>query len=686
MAAAGIGVATTAVTALSKVALDSYANYEQLVGGVETLFGATEEEIQRHIDAFGEYDSSFEQLQNREQTVLNNAANAYKTAGLSANEYMETVNSFAASLTSSLGEYAWQAANYADVAVTDMSDTANKMGTDMSMIQNAYQGFAKGNFTMLDNLKLGFGGTKTEMERLLRTAEELEGYEIGSLSIDNFADIIDAIHIVQTEMGITGTTAKEAASTISGSLSAAKSAWSNLLTGIADENANMDTLIGNFVDSVSTAAGNILPRVEQILSGIGQMVSKMAPLVGEAVTMLVSDVLPQFITAGADLIGALGSALLEQSDLLIQNALDMILLLAEGLANGAPAIADGAARIIESLALWLAEYSTVLLEAGVKVIAAIVSGVIQALPTLQSAAQQILVAFSYLASDLPEILETGVAIINEMVNGILSEIPNMVSQLPAIFEAIVGFVMSNLPMILEAGIAILLNLADGIARTIPQLIPVWLDAINQILQTIQENLPRIIQMGFDLLLRFVDGIANATSNLVSQIYQIRDVITSGLSEAIDRVFDIGANIVHGLWNGISSMWGWLVDQVSGMVDSVIGVFTDMLDIHSPSRVFRDKIGGNIVLGLAEGITSNAGKAYRAMEDMTSNLMDEAEIPTASYRSSGDFFGTGRSAAGGLILYLYVTITGSMDDESAERYGKIMGEKAAQELRAKGVTA
>ena len=686
MAAAGIGVATTAVTALSKVALDSYADYEQLVGGVETLFGATEEEIQRHIDAFGEYDSSLEQLQNREQTVLNNAANAYKTAGLSANEYMETVNSFAASLTSSLGEYAWQAANYADVAVTDMSDNANKMGTDMSMIQNAYQGFAKGNFTMLDNLKLGFGGTKTEMERLLRTAEELEGYEIGSLSIDNFADIIDAIHIVQTEMGITGTTAKEAASTISGSLSAAKSAWSNLLTGIADENANMDTLIGNFVDSVSTAAGNILPRVEQILSGIGQMVSKMAPLVGEAVTMLVSDVLPQFITAGADLIGALGSALLEQSDLLIQNALDMILLLAEGLANGAPAIADGAARIIESLALWLAEYSTVLLEAGVKVIAAIVSGVIQALPTLQSAAQQILVAFSYLASDLPEILETGVAIINQMVNGILSEIPNMVSQLPAIFEAIVGFVMSNLPMILEAGVDILVNLITGIMNTIPQLIPAMVQTTNQILTTIKENLPKIIQMGFDLLLRFADGIVKAIPNLASQLPQVVNTIVNGWGEAVGHVFDIGVNIVQGLWDGISSMWGWLTDGVSSLAGNVVDIFTDIFDIHSPSRVFRDKIGGNIVLGLAEGIASNAGKAYRAMEDMTSNLMDEAEIPTASYRSSGDFFGTGRSAAGGLIMYLYVTITGSMDDESAERYGKIMGEKAAQELRAKGVTA
>lgn len=665
MAAAGIGVATTAVTALSKVALDSYADYEQLVGGVETLFKTSADVVKGYADE------------------------AYKTAGMSANEYMETVTSFSASLLQGLGGDTAAAAEVANQAIVDMSDNANKMGTDMSMIQNAYQGFAKQNYTMLDNLKLGYGGTQAEMARLINDSGVLgDSMEVTAKTVNevSFDKIIEAIHVVQTEMGITGTTAKEAASTISGSLSAAKSAWSNLLTGIADENANMDTLIGNFVDSVSTAAGNILPRVEQILSGIGQMVSKMAPLVGEAVTMLVSDVLPQFITAGADLIGALGSALLEQSDLLIQNALDMILLLAEGLANGAPAIADGAARIIESLALWLAEYSTVLLEAGVKVIAAIVSGVIQALPTLQSAAQQILVAFSYLASDLPEILETGVAIINQMVNGILSEIPNMVSQLPAIFEAIVGFVMSNLPMILEAGVDILVNLITGIMNTIPQLIPAMVQTTNQILTTIKENLPKIIQMGFDLLLRFADGIVKAIPNLASQLPQVVNTIVNGWGEAVGHVFDIGVNIVQGLWDGISSMWGWLTDGVSSLAGNVVDIFTDIFDIHSPSRVFRDKIGGNIVLGLAEGIASNAGKAYRAMEDMTSNLMDEAEIPTASYRSSGDFFGTGRSTAGGLIMYLYVTITGSMDDESAERYGKIMGEKAAQELRAKGVTA
>lgn len=666
MAAAGIGVATTAVTALSKVALDSYADYEQLVGGVETLFKTSADVVKGYADE------------------------AYKTAGMSANEYMETVTSFSASLLQGLGGDTAKAAQVANKAIVDMSDNANKMGTDMSMIQNAYQGFAKQNYTMLDNLKLGYGGTQAEMARLINDSGVLgDSMEVTAKTVNevSFDKIIEAIHVVQTEMGITGTTAKEAASTISGSLSAAKSAWSNLLTGIADENANMDTLIGNFVDSVSTTAGNILPRVEQILSGIGQMVSKMAPLVGEAVTMLVSDVLPQFIQAGMDLVGAVGSALLEQSDLLIQDGLDMVLMLAEGLVQGIPALITGAASLVDSLTRWLQEYDIVLIESAVSMVGALVTGIIQAGPSLASAAQSIIYMFEdFVDFSLPGLLESGVAIINEMVNGILSAIPDMVERLPVIIESIVRFIMDNLPMILEAGVDILVNLITGIMNTLPDLIAAIELAIDYILYIIKESLPRIIQMGFDLLLRFADGIANATSNLVSQIYQIRDVIISGLSEAIGRVFDIGANIVQGLWNGISSMWGWLMDQVSGMVDSVIGVFTDMLDIHSPSRVFRDKIGGNIVLGLAEGIASNAGKAYRAMEDMTSNLMDEAEIPTAAYRSSGDFFGTGRSTAGGLIMYLYVTITGSMDDESAERYGKIMGEKAAQELRAKGVTA
>lgn len=239
LGAAAIVAAATAVGALTKKSLEEYAEYEQLVGGVETLFKDSADVVKQY------------------------ANNAYKTAGLSANDYMETVTSFSAALLQSLGGDTEAAAKQADLAITDMADNANKMGTAMGDIQNAYQGFAKQNYTMLDNLKLGYGGTKEEMQRLIDDANALNAAQgnLTNYSIDSYADIVSAIHDVQTEMGITGTTAKEASTTIQGSLSAMKSAWTNLLTGIGDDSQDLDKLINNFVDSTGTAAENILPRL-----------------------------------------------------------------------------------------------------------------------------------------------------------------------------------------------------------------------------------------------------------------------------------------------------------------------------------------------------------------------------------------------------------------------------------------
>ena len=249
-AAVGLAAVSAAAVAVGKSALESYADYEQLVGGVETLFKESSGQVMKY------------------------AENAYKTAGLSANEYMETVTSFSASLLQSLDGDTQKAAKYADMAVTDMSDNANKMGTSIEMIQNAYQGFAKQNFTMLDNLKLGYGGTKEEMQRLLEDAEKISGIEY---DISSYADIVDAIHVVQEEMGIAGTTAKEASETISGSVASMKSAWENLVVGIADENANIDKLMDEFLQSVETVAKNVLPVVERVLSNIFKTLADNGP-------------------------------------------------------------------------------------------------------------------------------------------------------------------------------------------------------------------------------------------------------------------------------------------------------------------------------------------------------------------------------------------------------------------------
>lgn len=281
--AAAVSAAATAVGYLIKEGTSAYGEYEQLVGGVETLFK----------DSAG--------------TVMQYAENAYKTAGLSANDYMDTVTSFSASLLQSLGGDTAAAADMADMAITDMSDNANKMGTDMTSIQNAYQGFAKQNYTMLDNLKLGYGGTKEEMQRLIDDANALNAAQgkATDYSIDSFADIVSAIHDVQTEMDITGTTAKEASTTVEGSVNSAKAAWQNWLTALGDSNADIQGKTDELVSAIETAAGNILPVVEQVLSSLGQaLATKLPELLSQAVSFVISN-LPQIVVLGLQLIVAL---------------------------------------------------------------------------------------------------------------------------------------------------------------------------------------------------------------------------------------------------------------------------------------------------------------------------------------------------------------------------------------------
>lgn len=270
-AIAGIAAVGTATIAIGKQALDAYSNYEQLSGGVQKLFG----------------DSA--------STVENYANNAFKTAGLSANDYMETVTSFSASLISSLGGDTAKAAEQADKAVSDMSDNANTFGTDIKSIQNAYSGFAKQNYTMLDNLKLGYGGTKEEMQRLLADAEAISGVHY---DLSNYSDVIDAIHVIQEQHNIAGTTAREAATTIEGSVNAAKGAWSNWVAGLGKDNANMEQLTGDLVDSVVTAAGNILPRIQKIAKGVLAVVPKVITKIGSAI----KSNLPKVLSSAAKMV------------------------------------------------------------------------------------------------------------------------------------------------------------------------------------------------------------------------------------------------------------------------------------------------------------------------------------------------------------------------------------------------
>ena len=320
--AAAVAAAGTAVVAIGKQAIDQYAEYEQLVGGVETLFKQSAD------------------------TVMGYAENAYKTAGLSANEYMNTVTSFSASLLQSLGGDTEAAAKYADMAITDMSDNANKMGTSMEMIQNAYQGFAKQNYTMLDNLKLGFGGTKEEMQRLLDEAEKISGIEY---DISSYADIVDAIHVVQTEMGITGTTAKEASTTVQGSIASMKSAYENFVTGLGDQNADIAELSTKLLESAEVVAGNLLPVIENILSSIGTMMQEKGPEMIERFVSYAIEKLPQIIELGLKMVLSLVKGLANNLPKLVSSVLDMIATIVKTFVSSIPDIVSVGKQIVEGL-------------------------------------------------------------------------------------------------------------------------------------------------------------------------------------------------------------------------------------------------------------------------------------------------------------------------------------------------
>lgn len=368
--AAAVGAAATAIGALTTAAVNNYAEYEQLVGGVETLF------------------------KNSADTVMGYAENAYKTAGLSANEYMETVTSFSASLLQSLDGDTKAAASAADMAITDMADNANKMGVDIDRLQDAYRGFARGNYTMLDNLSLGYAGTKEEMERLLADAEKISGIEY---DISSYADIVDAIHVVQTEMGITGTTAKEAATTIQGSTASMKSAWANLVTGIADDNADFDTLMSNFVDSVVTVGENIIPRIQTTIQGVTQLVSSASETIVPLIVDTLMQNLPSLLTAGVDLVFALVNGMLDNVDTVIDCVLQLIDVIVDKLIDNLPKLIEG----------------------GVKLTLGLAEGLIKALPKLLSKTPQIIQGIvSSLVKSLPDIISVGADIVKGIWKGI----------------------------------------------------------------------------------------------------------------------------------------------------------------------------------------------------------------------------------------------------------------------------
>ena len=490
-AAIGGALATAGVAALG-----SYAQYEQLVGGVDTLFKDASAQVQQY------------------------AAQAYQTAGISANSYMEQITSFSASLISSLGGDTAAAAEMGNMAIQDMSDNANKMGTDISTIQQTYQSLARGNYAMLDNLKLGYGGTKAEMERMISDANKVKqaNGEMADLSVDSFADVVEAIHLVQSQMGITGTTALEASTTIEGSVNSAKAAWSNWVTELGKDNADMVTLTSQLVTSVTTAARNVVPRVITIASTLATTLSTV-------LTGFIQNDLPGLITD-------FQTWVTESLPTIMQTGGSMLGGILQGIIANIPQLTMSGHQLISTFAM----------------------GIGQALPTLvPMATQAVLNLVQGLIASLPQLISAGLQMVVGLSQGIGNALPQLAAKAPELIGALVSTIITNLPQILEAGVQILTNLAVGFVNSIPEL----LSQIPGMCSQIVDSFLSVDwgSVGMNIITGIGEGIASAAGGLV-------DAAVNAATDAL--------NAVKG-WLGIESPSKRARDEIGRYIPAGIGV-------------------------------------------------------------------------------------------------------------------
>ena len=615
-AVVGVTAAATAVGALGTKAVQAYADYEQLVGGVETLFGAGGQSVEEYAASVGksvdEVKRAYNDLITAQEGVMEDAANAYKTAGMSANEYMETVTSFAAALSANLGGDTMAAAEYARVAVTDMADNANKMGSSMESIQNAYQGFAKQNYSMLDNLKLGYGGTAKEMYRLLSDAKEIDETFDAVFSLDekghleaNYSDIVQAIHIVQTEMGITGTTAKEAASTIQGSFGMVKAAWQNLVTGLADPDQDLGTLVGNLTDSIVAAGNNLIPRIQELLPRIVEAVTSLVGTASEQLPALLESVLPSLIEGATSLIAGLMAALPAVLAVLGNVAPTVIGILV-------PALIDLLPQIVQT---------------GIDVIVSLVQGISEAMPELIPAATEAILEIADTLTNpdnIGKLVDAALKIILTLADGIIDAVPRLLEVAPKIIENLVTALITNFPKIIESGAKLVKSLIDGLIKSIPQLTAAVPKLIIGIAQGILNNLPQIIMSGPKIIMALIEGLISAIPDLVQAVPTlIKSIVDTFLNYDWGS---IGRNIVSGIKNGVSNTWNGLKSGVGTAVNGLVGGVESILGIASPSKVFA-RIGGYMAEGLGQGFD-------REMTDVRKNIEDQMTFGTTSFSVSG----------------------------------------------------
>ena len=757
--------AVDALANLGKSALDSVGQLEQNVGGVETLFGDA-------ADA-----------------VIASADRAYQTAGMSANDYMSTVTSFSASLLQSLGGNTEEAAKVADMAIIDMADNANKMGTSMDMIQNAYQGFAKQNYTMLDNLKLGYGGTKTEMERLLADAEKLTGVKY---DINNLNDVYQAIHAVQEEMGITGTTAKEAASTLEGSMASAKAAWDNFMNGSGDAD--------QLADAFATAADNIVKNLAEIIPRFAETLPALGGAIIAQIPGLVAAIVPAVLSAGQSVLKQLQDAVLDfdfagTADKVVQmitgfiegdglgSLLDSLVTIFTGIVNGIssmlPSLLPALIELISYVVTSLLDQLPAILDCALELILGLAQGILAALPVLIEALPEVISSIvEFLISAVPQIIDAGIELLMALVDALPVIIDALVDALPQIIKATVTALIAAAPQIAKAGIKLLGALIEAIpvivvelAKAVPDIVAAIIDVLAELpgligevfaeivtdlvewgqqmlsnasmamsnmlsqVNSIIQELPgkiwthlvnavnKVIAWGQQMvsnastaasnMLSKVSGIiqelpgkiwthlvntvnkvvawgqqmvsnaSTAASNMLSKVSstlqqlpgrvwdylsqaaqkvvtwgtqlaqkgaaaatQLFNSIVNGLSSLPSKMAEIGGNIVSGIWNGISSGWNWLTNKVSNLANSLLDAAKDALGINSPSKEFADKVGRWIMPGVGKGLDKSMPATLKDMKAKAGELVSAMR---AEMSASVGQLSVGASHAAGLRM-------------------------------------
>ena len=621
LAVAG-AAAATAVTALVSKSVGAFADYEQLTGGVETLFGAGGRSVEEYAQSVGksvsDIQGKYDSLMSAQNVVLENANKAYMTAGMSANEYMDTVTGFSASLISSLGGDTNKAADYANSALVDMSDNANKMGTDMESIKNAYQGFAKQNYTMLDNLKLGYGGTQEEMKRLLSDAEKLTGQRY---DISSFADITQAIHAIQTQMDITGTTAKEASTTISGSWGSLKAAFQNVLVGLTTGGDMFDQSLDALINTAVTFGQNIIPAIKGALSGVGYLIEGLAPVIGETIPPLINDLAPTLANSAVSLISSLVNGLTQNATQFSECLSNIIIVAVAGISTVVPQLLDAASKIVSNLMQGLTNSMPQIVNGAVTLIEGLVNG---------------------LVNNIPLLIMGAVQLVTSLANGLIENLPRIIDAGVNLITGIVSASYSMMPQIIQNGMQLVVNLAVGLVRAIPQLIAAlpritgaivkgfksvnWFDLGLQLIKSIWEGIKSIGSEMWNGVKEKTSelwgGVKNVVSEKLNNIKSTYDAHGRGLKgatfaaiEGVKEYYRTGYDAINQLTGG---KLGEVVKKVSEKMEAVKGKFSEAFGNvkNTVMTIFE-----NIKNGITEKISAAVNKVKEIFGSIAEKVSD-----------------------------------------------------------------